>query len=306
MQLKHTVLFLLAAGTLLAQPLRQNPKDVVATVDGRDVTREEVQQILYIGGPQIQTLFQTDPKAALFQWFLEQHLGKDGEKMKLDQQSPLKEQLEAVRMKYLADARLNLEMNGYRPSKEDIDKYYAQNGNRFQRVRVSGIYLKFKPKDNQGTSTADLQQAAMAILSAGKTQRNEDDARTVAADLSKRLRAGEDLAKLATEFSEDEASKAKGGDFGYVMYSSAFPQEFTLGALALAKGQVSEPIRLPTGFYVLRADDRGPMPMNDAVSDIETELRKTHLDQFVKGLNERFRPVIKDASMIIQPTTPAK
>jgi hypothetical protein len=38
------------------------------------------------------------------------------------------------------------------------------------------------------------------------------------------------------------------------------------------------------------------------LADVELELRKIHLDEFMKGLNERFRPVIKDPSLILQPT----
>jgi hypothetical protein len=300
MQLKTCLVFLFAASTLLAQlPLRQDPKDVVATVDGRDITRAEVQQIMYVAGPQFVTLFQSDPKVALYQWFLKQHLGKEGEEMKLDQQSPLKEQLQALRMEYLADARMNLEMNGYKPSEAEVEKFYNQNGNRYQRVRASGVYLKFKPKENQGTGTADLAAAAMAILSAGKTQRTEDEARALAMDIAKRLREGADMTTLVNEYSEDEASKAKGGDFGWINFTSNYPAEFTSGALTLAKGQISGPIRLPTGFYVLRADDRNIMPLNEAVYDIQTELRKLHLNDFMTKLNDRFRPVIKDQTLII-------
>jgi len=302
MQLKNCFAFLLAAGTVFAQPTRLNPKDVVAVVDGKDVTREDIKQILFVSGPQFEALFQSNPQVALYQWFLTQHLGKEGEAMKLDQESPLKERMEAKRMEFLADARINVEMNGYRPPQADVQKYYDQNANRFQRVKISGVYVKFKPKENQGTGTADLAAAAMAILAAGQVQRTEEESRAIAEDIAKRLRAGEDMAKLVDQYSDDPASKAKGGDFGYVTYSSSLQAELIAGALALNKGAISDPIRSATGFYVVRADDRDRMPLNDASSDIETELRKIHLDAFMKSINDRFRPIIKDPSMIVQPT----
>jgi hypothetical protein len=134
MQLKQCFALFFMAGSLLAQlPLRQDPKDVVATVDGRDVTRAEVQQILFVSGPQFAATFQANPQVALYQWFLQQHLGKEGAAMKLDQESPLKEQLEALRMQYLADARVNLEMNSYQVPRAAVEKYYAQNVTRYQR-----------------------------------------------------------------------------------------------------------------------------------------------------------------------------
>jgi len=304
MQLKQCFAFLFVAGSLYAQgPLRQDPKDVVAVVDGRDITRAEVQQILTVAGPQFVNLFQSNPQIALFQWFLKQHLGKEGAELKLDQQSPLKEQIEALRMEYLADARVNQEMNLYPVPQAAVEKYYNDHITRYQRVRVSGLYLKFKPKENSGTAAADLAAAAMAILSAGQVQRTEDEARALATDIVKRLRGGEDMAKLAGQYSEDFASKAKGGDFGFVNPTSTeFPAEFSAAALGLAKGTVSDPIRSPTGFYILRADEKSAMPLRDAAGDIETELKKVHLDEFMKGLNERFRPVIKDPALALQPS----
>lgn len=301
MRKQYGLLFILAAGTAWAQvPLKQDPKDVIAIVDGREITRAEIQQIMYIAGPSFTNTFQANPQLALFQYFVKQHLGKEGAAMKLDEKSPLKEQLEAVRLDMLADARMNLEMNGYKPSAAEIQKYYSQNANRFQRVKVSGVFIKFKPKENQGTSTADLAAAAQAILFAGQLQRTEEEARTMAADIAKRLRAGEDMAKLAAEYSEDDSSKSRGGQIGFVHPTSDNPAEFVAGAMTLAKGAVSDPIRLTTGFYVLRADDRDVVPLIEATPDIETELRKTHLDDFMKGVNERFRPIIKDPSAIIQ------
>jgi len=302
MQLKQCFTLLLVAGGLYAQaPLREDPKDVVAIVDGKQVTRGDVQQILFVAGPQFGNLFQSNPQFALLQWFLGQHLGKEGAEMKLDEQSPLKEQLEALRMQYLADARINLEMNGYQVPPAAVQKFYNDNIYRYQRVRVSGIFLKFKPKEVQGTSNADLAAAAQAILMAGQAQRTEEDARTLAEDIVKRLRAGEDMAKLAEQYSDDAASKAKGGDFGFVSSGSELPGEFKAAALGLANGTVSDPVRSSTGFFILRADEKGAMPLKDASPDIETELKKTHLDTFMKALNDRYRPVMVDPTLTIQP-----
>jgi peptidyl-prolyl cis-trans isomerase C len=307
MHLKQCFAFLFLTGALYGQlPLRQDPKDVVATVDGRDITRGELREILFVAGPQFANLFQSNPQLALYQWFLKQHLGKEGAELKLDQQSPLKEQIEALRMEYLADARINLEMNAYQLPDGAMERYYNQNITRYQRVRVSGVFLKFKPKDGQGTGAADLAAAAQAILSAGQQQRTEDEARVLALDIVKRVRAGEDMAKLAAQYSDDPASKAKGGDIGYVSGTSEFPAEFKAAVLGLVKGTVSDPIRLTTGFFVVRADEKGAQPFQDAAADISTELKKVHLDEFMKALNERFRPVIKDQTLIVQPATQAR
>lgn len=297
------MLALIAAAAFAQSPLRRDPKTVVATVDGRDVTWGEVQDILAVAPPQLTAYFQTNPQAALMQWFIMQQLGKEGEERKLDQRSPLKEQLATMRMNYLADARMNQEMNGYLVTNEDIEKVYAANPARYERVRVSGIYVKFKPETKQGaTSTADIAAAAAAILQGAGVQRLETDARTMANDLVRRLRAGEPMQALVQQYSEDDATKAKGGDLGYITGSSPMPGELVRAALSLQVGAVSEPVKLPAGYYILHGDERGPQPLSEVSADIAEDLRKQHLDEFLKSLNDRFRPIIKDQTFLIPQT----
>ena len=300
---KKCFLLLISSAAAFAQlPLRQDPKAVVATVDGKDLTWGEVQHILSVAPPQLAAYYKTDPQAALMQWFIMQELGRQGAEKKLDQQSPLKEQLEALRMNYLADARMNEEMNLFQVPLSTVEEYYKKNQARFGRVRLSGVFVRFKAETKQGaTSTADLAAAAAAILQGAGVQRTEEQARTIAQDLIKRLRAGESMAELAKQ-SEDEASKGKAGDLGYVTSTSALPAEIVKASANLRQGDVSEPVRLSTGFFVLRADERSVQPMNDVIQDISDDIRKTHLDAFLKEMNTRFRPVVKDPLLLVLPT----
>jgi peptidyl-prolyl cis-trans isomerase C len=305
MQLRKCFLLLVFASAAFAQlPLKRDPSTVVATVEGRNVTWGEVQQILAAAGPQFNSLFQQSPEAALMQWFMIQHLAKEGAEMKLDQQSPWKEQIESMRNTMLADARMNQEFNGHPVKNEELQAFYDKNKSRFQRVRVSGIFVKFKPETKAGaTSPQDVAAAAAAILQGAGVQRSEADAKTLAADLVKRLRAGEPMASLVTQYSEDEATKTKGGDLGFITSTSGMPPEIVKAAMPLQEGQVSEPVRLAAGYFILRADERGFQPLSEASGDILEEIRKAHQDEFLKTLNTRFRPVIKDPTLII-PTQP--
>ncbi len=68
--------------------------------------------------------------------------------------------------------------------------------------------------------------------------------------LAKRLRAGETLAQLAAEASEDEATKSRGGDLGF--FSSArMPADFFAEVEKLAIGQRSRPFRSHLGFHIV-------------------------------------------------------
>jgi peptidyl-prolyl cis-trans isomerase SurA len=81
---------------------------------------------------------------------------------------------------------------------------------------------------------------------------NEAEAGRKAAMLSQRLSAGADFAQLATDYSEDSTSST-GGDLGYNPESSFNRSDPLLKrtVLAMKPGEVSHPIQLRDGRYVI-------------------------------------------------------
>ncbi|HWS03320.1 MAG TPA: SurA N-terminal domain-containing protein, partial [Gammaproteobacteria bacterium] len=75
-----------------------------------------------------------------------------------------------------------------------------------------------------------------------------------AEDLVKRLRAGEDFAKLAKEFSQDPGSAAEGGDLGLFGKGMMVP-EFDEATFSLAKDTISDPVRSPFGFHIIQVTE---------------------------------------------------
>ena len=74
-------------------------------------------------------------------------------------------------------------------------------------------------------------------------------------EVLKRVRAGEDFAKLAKEFSTDPGSKEKGGDLGWFARGAMVP-EFEEAAFKLKPGEVSDLVQSKFGYHIIKLEER--------------------------------------------------
>ncbi|MGB9592978.1 MAG: peptidylprolyl isomerase, partial [Anaerolineae bacterium] len=73
----------------------------------------------------------------------------------------------------------------------------------------------------------------------------------------RRIQAGEDFAKVAREMSQDEITRADGGDLGFFPKGMlSVPKEIEDAAFALQPGQVSGIVRSPYGYHIIQVLER--------------------------------------------------
>lgn len=125
----------------------------------------------------------------------------------------------------------------------------------------------------------------------------EDEAKAAA----RRVKGGEDFAKVADEISKDPGSK--GGDLGWFTKDRMVP-EFAEAAFKLNKGQISDPVKSQFGWHVIKLEDKREKKfpafetVKDQVSTYATQ--KAQTDEIMK-----LRETAKIEKAADAPTAPA-
>ena len=110
---------------------------------------------------------------------------------------------------------------------EHIDDYKVQN-------RVHAEHILFKTVGKTDAEVAEIKKKAEDVLAQTKKGSNFED--------------------LAKKNSEDDASKAKGGDLGFIVEGQTVP-EFQKVAFSLPKGSISDLVKTEYGFHIIKVID---------------------------------------------------
>lgn len=255
------------------------PDTVVAEVDGKKLTAADIDKLLAGYPPQVQTAVRANPGRSLTQVLLFQHLRELAEKEGLDQQAPYKQSLEYQRTAVLAQAEMNTARYRTKVEQADAEKVYKEHPERFREAKVRAIYVAFNPLAGKGGDPKLPSEA---------------DARAKTEDLRKQVLAGADFGKLAKENSDDKTSAAKDGDFGIIKKSSPYPDMLKNTVLSLKQGEVSEPIRQASGFYLIKVEEFQIQPLIDVANQIMEEMRQATFDAWMKSLENRFTVKIEN------------
>jgi peptidyl-prolyl cis-trans isomerase D len=138
-------------------------------------------------------------------------------------------------------------------SPEDIQKSYEDNQQQYstpEQVRASHILLKTEGKDE-----AAVKKQAEELLA--------------------KARGGADFAQLAKQYSEDDASKVKGGDLDYFGKGQMVP-EFDKAAFSMTPGQISDLVKTQYGFHIIKLVDKKAAttkPLAEVRAQIEDQLK---------------------------------
>jgi len=89
----------------------------------------------------------------------------------------------------------------------------------------------------------------------GKTDAEVAEIRAKAQDVLNKAKKGANFEDLAKKNSEDDATKPKGGDLGWIVEGQTVP-EFQQAAFNLPKGSISDLVKTQYGFHIIKVLDR--------------------------------------------------
>ncbi|WJY27704.1 MULTISPECIES: peptidylprolyl isomerase [Sporosarcina] len=121
-----------------------------------------------------------------------------------------------------------------------------------------------------------------------------------AKEVQKKAEAGEDFAKLAKEYSTEEAAQQSGGELGWFKKGDMV-DEFWQGALKLKKGEISGPVQSEHGFHIIKLEDKkvdDKKPSKEDKEKAKEELKMNKADS--SKLVDKVSKLVKDADVKVK------
>jgi len=182
---------------------------------------------------------------------------------------------EKVRIEYALIKPAEL-ASAIRPTEADLAVYFTKNAAKYQvpEKRSTRYALLDLAKLREHTTVSD--DALRAYYNAhidqfkvenrahvehilfkiiGKTDAEIAEIRQNAEDVLKKAKGGANFEDLAKKYSEDDGTKVKGGDLGWIVEGQTVP-EFQKVAFSEPKGAISDLVKTQYGFHIIKVLDR--------------------------------------------------
>lgn len=159
-------------------------------------------------------------------------------------------------------------------SEEDVRARYDQMARRteqVQAVKLSHMLFKLPEHPTEQQIAEAKEKAAKAIA---------------------RVRGGEEFAKVAQTESEDDTTKATGGELGWFQRGSMANPDWEPIVFAMEKGDVRGPVTGPQGFHVFQVTEvkRSDLkPFNEMKEQLNRELRRREQEKLVQNWRDDLR-----------------
>jgi peptidyl-prolyl cis-trans isomerase C len=223
--------------------------NIVATVDGHDITQAEFNA--YLKFKRIPEQDKNKVAKALDEYINRAALTAAIEKTKALDADLIQAELEEFRRQMLIGRYFESHLNTA-VDEAAVRNFYNSNVAHYESQRVHAAHVLIRVDANMAEPE---RQAKLSSAHEAYSQ----------------IQQGKDFAEIAKTYSEDRVSAEKGGDLGWLNEGAVDP-EFSKRLLALKPGEVSEPFLTPFGFHVVKMLE-GPQLVKRPVESVEGDIR---------------------------------
>jgi hypothetical protein len=201
-------------------------------------------------------------------------LGEKARKENLDKNPRAQELIHFAELQALAQLYMSDLQAKAKPTPAEVDKYYADNRARFEKVTVERILVPANPGPDAKNVTQDfLKQTAQKIYD--------------------RAKAGEDFNKLQKEaFSAAGINAAP--DAKLVLNPAALPPS-QQEVRQLKPGEVSKLFTEPSGAYIYKMQSSEVTPLDTVRKEIETALTRQKFEEEARKQIDAVKPDLNEA-----------
>ena len=291
--------------------------DVVATVDGQEIRKEELEQafaseLARQGIPADQ--LPANQRVQGYKMILNDLIT---EKIVAKRAASMEAKEEEVNAQFE-------QLKGRFPKQEDFDAQLAKAGQTPEKIREDiraylkqQAWVKDQIKDAPKATDADAEEfytknpdqfkkpeqvrASHILLSVAADASEEvvKEKQKVATEIAARVKGGEAFDKLATEFSEDPSAKQNAGDLNFFTKEQMVP-EFSGAAFGMKKGEISDPVKSQFGFHVIQVTDRKDAETltlesvkPQLLAFLNQKMQSTQVEKLIKDVREKAAVEIK-------------
>jgi hypothetical protein len=238
----------------------------------------------------MRAMAETQPKAFLEQYGLYETVLTAAEKAGLDKQSPFKEKIAMARRQILVTGLIDARHAAFTVAPEQVAAHYDKNKDLYRQVMVRVIFISGM------SETRNLNDGTVIKALTGE----EIEAKAVqAATVAKQ---GMDFANVAKQYSDDQDSAAKGGEFPHPIRPNTanVPIAIRQALFAAKPGDVVGPIQHETGFYIFKIESSGQAPLDQLKDEIVRELKDLSLKQWLDEFKSNSNVTIADEALLTE------
>jgi len=236
-----------------------DPNRVVLTIGEIKLTAADYDRLVAALPQQYQAYAKGPGKRAFAENLVQMKLlSNEAVKENLDKQPQVQDQLKFQREDLLARTMFMHYQETAKVDDAAVQQYYQSHSGEFETVKASHILIRVK--------------GAPMPAAAGKTELTDEEALAKAQAVRKRVVGGEDFAAVAKAESDDTGSAQNGGSLGEFHHGQMVPP-FEQAAFSMKPGDISEPVKTPFGYHIIKVEAHTTRPLADVKPEIEKKLR---------------------------------